>query len=111
MSLSQNLHARAFEIAVETNGTVPPPKGLDWICVSPKAGTELTLRAGDELKLVFPQDGAPPEAFIDLDFKRFSLQPMDGPDIAENTARAIAYCLAHPRWRLSVQTHKHLGIR
>jgi len=109
--LIADLHARSFEIAVETNGTVPPPKGLDWICVSPKAGTELTLRAGDELKLVFPQDGAPPEAFIDLDFKRFSLQPMDGPNVAENTARAIAYCLAHPRWRLSVQTHKHLGIR
>ncbi len=105
------LHARAFKIAVETNGTIPPPGGLDWICVSPKAGAELKLRTGDELKLVFPQDGAPPEIFERLAFKRFSLQPMDGPDVGENTARAVAYCLAHPQWQLSLQTHKHLGIR
>ena len=105
------LHARSFEIAVETNGTIPPPAGLDWICVSPKAGAELKLRAGDELKLVFPQEGAAPENFERLDFKRFSLQPMDGPDVAENTARAVAYCLANPQWQLSLQTHKQLGIR
>ena len=105
------LHARSFEIAVETNGTIPPPAGLDWICVSPKAGAELKLCAGDELKLVFPQEGAAPENFERLDFKRFSLQPMDGPDVAENTARAVAYCLANPQWQLSLQTHKQLGIR
>jgi 7-carboxy-7-deazaguanine synthase (Cx14CxxC type) len=105
------LHARGFEIAVETNGTIPPPAGLDWICVSPKAGAELKLCAGDELKLVFPQEGAAPENFERLDFKRFSLQPMDGPDVAENTARAVAYCLANPQWQLSLQTHKQLGIR
>ncbi|MCC7272828.1 MAG: 7-carboxy-7-deazaguanine synthase [Alphaproteobacteria bacterium] len=105
------LHARGFEVAVETNGTLDPPPGLDWICVSPKAGAELRIRAGHELKLVFPQDGAPPAAFEGLAFGRFSLQPMDGPAAAENTAAAIAYCLAHPRWRLSLQTHKYLGIR
>ena len=105
------LHARGFWIAVETNGTIAPPPGLDWICVSPKAGTELCLRAGDELKLVYPQAGAPPEDFSALDFRRFSLQPMDGPEVAENTARAVAYCLAHPQWRLSLQTHKTIGIR
>lgn len=105
------LHVREFEIAVETNGTIKPPGGLDWICVSPKATTELTIRSGHELKLVYPQVEAPPEAFAHLDFQRFSLQPMDGPDVAENTAGAVAYCLQHPRWQLSVQTHKHLGIR
>jgi 7-carboxy-7-deazaguanine synthase len=105
------LHARGFEIAVETNGTIVPPGGLDWICVSPKAGAELKLRSGDELKLVFPQPGAPPTDFQDLDFRRFSLQPMDGPNLVRNTADAVAYCLAHPRWHLSLQTHKQLGIR
>ena len=105
------LHARCFEVAVETNGTIAPPPGLDWICVSPKAGAELKLRSGDELKLVFPQAGAPPETFARLAFKHFSLQPMDGPAVAENTARAVAYCLANPQWRLSLQTHKQLGIR
>jgi len=105
------LHARGFWIAVETNGTIVAPPGLDWICVSPKAGTELCLRAGDELKLVYPQAGAPPEDFSRLDFRRFSLQPMDGPEVADNTARAVAYCLAHPQWQLSLQTHKTLGIR
>jgi len=105
------LHARRFEVAVETNGTIPPPPGLDWICVSPKAGAELKLRSGDELKLVFPQAGAPPETFARLAFRHFSLQPMDGPTVAENTARAVAYCLANPQWRLSLQTHKQLGIR
>jgi 7-carboxy-7-deazaguanine synthase len=105
------LHARGFAIAVETNGTVEPPAGIDWLCVSPKAGTELKARAGDELKLVYPQPGASPEDFAGLAFRLFSLQPMDGPDVSANTAAAIAYCLAHPRWRLSLQTHKTLGIR
>ena len=105
------LHARRFTIAVETNGTIEPPEGLDWICVSPKAGASLALRHGHELKLVYPQLGAEPEGFADLSFERFSLQPMDGPDIMENTARAVAYCLRHPQWRLSLQTHKTLGIR
>jgi len=105
------LHARGFAIAVETNGTIAPPDGLDWICVSPKAGAELVIRAGDELKLVYPQDGASPDDFADLSFTRFSLQPMDGPEIRENTARTIDYCLRHPKWRLSLQTHKTLGIR
>ena len=110
-ALLDTLHARGFEVAVETNGTLDPPRGLDWICVSPKAGTELRIRAGDEIKLVYPQSGAPPEAFAGLDFERFSLQPMDGPELAENTARAVDYCLRHPQWRLSLQTHKTLGIR
>jgi 7-carboxy-7-deazaguanine synthase len=105
------LHARGFAIAIETNGTISPPDGLDWICVSPKAGAELVLRQGDELKLVYPQAGAEPENFAHLCFERFSLQPMDGPEIAENTARAIEYCLRHPQWRLSLQTHKTIGIR
>jgi len=105
------LHARKFSIAVETNGTIKPPEGLDWICVSPKAGAGLTLRQGHELKLVYPQEGAEPEDFADLAFERFSLQPMDGPDVIENTARAVAYCLRHPQWRLSLQAHKTLGIR
>jgi 7-carboxy-7-deazaguanine synthase len=105
------LHARGFAIGVETNGTILPPEGLDWICVSPKAGSDLVLRQGHELKLVFPQQAAMPEAFAGLAFERFSLQPMDGPDVIENTARAVDYCLKHPQWRLSVQTHKTLGIR
>jgi 7-carboxy-7-deazaguanine synthase len=105
------LHARGFEIAIETNGTIDPPPGLDWICVSPKAGTELRVRSGHELKLVFPQDGAPPETFDDLAFDHFSLQPMHGPQLAENTARSIDYCLRHPKWRLSVQVHKLIDIR
>ncbi|RTL55398.1 MAG: 7-carboxy-7-deazaguanine synthase [Bradyrhizobiaceae bacterium] len=105
------LHARAFAVAVETNGTITPPPGLDWICVSPKAGSELVVRGGHELKLVYPQAGIAPEDFADLAFERFSLQPMDGPDIAQSTKAAIAYCLRHPQWRLSVQTHKTLGIR
>jgi len=105
------LHARGFQIGLETNGTLEPPGGIDWVCVSPKAGTELKARTGDELKLVYPQPDAPPDAFAGLSFKRFSLQPMDGPALAENTAKAVAYCLAHPQWRLSLQTHKVLGIR
>jgi 7-carboxy-7-deazaguanine synthase len=110
-ALIDALHARGFSIGVETNGTVAPPEGLDWICVSPKAGADLILRRGHELKLVYPQAEAAPEAFAGLAFERFSLQPMDGPDVIENTARAIDYCLKHPQWRLSVQTHKTLGIR
>ncbi|PZA09986.1 7-carboxy-7-deazaguanine synthase [Rhodopseudomonas palustris] len=105
------LHARGFEIGVETNGTIEPPNGIDWLCVSPKAGAELRIRRGDELKLVYPQQGALPEAFAALDFARFSLQPMDGPERDDNTTRAIAYCLKHPQWRLSLQTHKITGIR
>jgi 7-carboxy-7-deazaguanine synthase (Cx14CxxC type) len=105
------LHARGFAIGLETNGTIEPPDGVDWICVSPKAGAELRIRRGNELKLVYPQDGAMPAAFADLAFERFSLQPMDGPDVAANTERAVNYCMRHPQWRLSVQTHKTLGIR
>ena len=105
------LHARGFAIAVETNGTIEAPEGLDWICVSPKAGAGLVQRRGQELKLVYPQAGAEPENFVGLAFERFSLQPMDGPDVIENAARAVDYCLRHPQWRLSVQTHKSLGIR
>jgi 7-carboxy-7-deazaguanine synthase (Cx14CxxC type) len=104
------LHGRGFETAVETNGTLLPPAGLDWICVSPKAGSELQLLAGDELKLVFPQPGAEPERYGHLDFRHFFLQPMDGPETAANTRLAIDYCLQHPRWRLSLQTHKLMGI-
>ncbi len=109
-ALIEALHAEGFEVAVETNGTVPPPPGLDWVCVSPKAGAALAVTGGDELKLVFPQSGADPAGFEGLAFERFLLQPMDGPRQAENTAAAVAYCLAHPRWRLSLQTHKLLGI-
>jgi 7-carboxy-7-deazaguanine synthase (Cx14CxxC type) len=105
------LHRQNFEIAVETNGTLNPPPGLDWICVSPKAGAPLTLTRGHELKLVFPQPGAEPSRFEDLAFDHLLLQPMDGPERLENTEAAIAYCLAHPRWRLSLQTHKFAGIR
>jgi 7-carboxy-7-deazaguanine synthase len=105
------LHERRFEIAVETNGTVEPPDGLDWICVSPKAEAPLKIVRGHELKLVYPQPAAPPERFAGLAFERFSLQPMDGPEAAAHTERAIAYCLAHPQWRLSLQTHKRIGIR
>jgi organic radical activating enzyme len=102
---------RGFEVAVETNGTQPAPEGLDWICVSPKANAELVLRRGGELKLVFPQPDVDPARFESLEFDNFFLQPMDGPRTAENTAAALAYCLEHPRWRLSIQTHKLLGIR
>jgi 7-carboxy-7-deazaguanine synthase (Cx14CxxC type) len=110
-ALLDALHARGFQVAVETNGTIDPPRGLDWICVSPKAGTELRIRSGNEIKLVYPQADAPPEAFAGLAFEHFSLQPMDGPELAANTARAVDYCLRHPQWRLSLQTHKTLGIR
>ncbi len=103
-------HGHGFEVAVETNGTLDAPPGLDWICVSPKAGAPLVLTSGNELKLVFPQPGAKPEDFAALDFDNFFLQPMDGPERDRNTRLAIDYCLAHPNWRLSVQTHKYLGL-
>ncbi|MFC0241993.1 7-carboxy-7-deazaguanine synthase [Rhodopseudomonas telluris] len=105
------LHKRGFAIGVETNGTIEPPHGIDWLCVSPKAGAPLRVQCGNELKLVYPQDGALPERFQHLAFERFSLQPMDGPRQADNTREAIDYCLRHPQWRLSVQTHKAIGIR
>lgn len=104
------LHRAGFEVAVETNGTLLPPPGLDWICLSPKAEAELVLKAGDELKLVFPQDGGDPSRYRGLRFKHFFLQPMDGPEREVNTRRALEYCLTHPEWRLSLQTHKMLGI-
>ena len=104
------LHDKGFEVAVETNGTQPAPQGIDWLCVSPKAGADLVVRAGDELKLVFPQQGLVPSDFEGLQFRHFFLQPMDGPDRDANTAAALQYCLTHPRWRLSLQTHKLLGI-
>ena len=110
-ALIDALHAHGFTIAIETNGTIEPPPGLDWICVSPKAGSDLVVRKGHELKLVYPQPENTPEDFAGLEFERFSLQPMDGPDIAQSTQAAIDYCLRHPQWRLSVQTHKSLGIR
>jgi 7-carboxy-7-deazaguanine synthase (Cx14CxxC type) len=105
------LHAEGFDVAVETNGTRTPPPGLDWVTVSPKAGAELVLAAGDELKLVFPQRGAEPELFAHLSFRSFFLQPMDGPERDRNTAAAAAYCLSHPRWRLGLQAHKLVGLR
>lgn len=105
------LHTAGFEVAIETNGTLPAPAGIDWICVSPKARAELKLTSGDELKLVYPQADAPPHAFESLQFRHFSLQPMDGPDRERNTQSALEFCLAHPKWRLSLQTHKLLGLR
>jgi 7-carboxy-7-deazaguanine synthase (Cx14CxxC type) len=109
-SLLEALHAAGFEVAVETNGTLRPAEGIDWVCVSPKAGATLEVLSGDEIKLVFPQPGAEPERFERLDFRHFFLQPMDGPERQANTEAALRYCLAHPRWRLSLQTHKLLGI-
>lgn len=109
-ALIDALHEKGFEVAIESNGTMKPPDGLDWICVSPKAGARLELRSGDELKLVYPQKNAMPEIFEDLDFDHLFLQPMDGPNVDYNTRLAIEYCLAHPQWRLSIQTHKVLRI-
>lgn len=109
-ALVDAFHAQGFEIAVETNGTQPAPKGLDWICVSPKADAELVLTQGHELKLVYPQPKAMPERFMSLKFDHFFLQPMDNLERKRNTAQAVAYCLAHPLWHLSVQTHKYIGI-
>jgi 7-carboxy-7-deazaguanine synthase (Cx14CxxC type) len=105
------VHAHGFQIAVETNGTIAAPGGLDWICVSPKANAPLVQRSGDELKLVFLQLGAEPERFAGMDFRHFFLQPMDGPRKEQNTEAALAYCLQHPQWRLSIQMHKLVGIR
>ena len=110
-ALIDALHERGFEVAVETNGTKPAPSSLDWICVSPKAGAPFVQTSGNELKLVYPQENAPPEKFAQLDFEHFFLQPMDGRDTALNTEHAIEYCLAHPKWRLSIQTHKLVGLR
>lgn len=104
------LHRRGFYVAVETNGTVAPPSGIDWLCVSPKIGSELIVESGHELKFVVPQDGVDPETFGNLDFETFRVQPMDGPEIVANTEFAVKYCLEHPRWQLSMQTHKYLGI-
>ncbi|WP_419254176.1 7-carboxy-7-deazaguanine synthase [Caulobacter sp. ErkDOM-YI] len=104
------LHARGFMIAVESNGTLMAPDGIDWVCISPKADAPVVQTRGQELKLVYPQDKALPERFESLDFERFYLQPMDGPDRDRNTQLAVAYCLSHPQWRLSVQTHKYLGL-
>jgi 7-carboxy-7-deazaguanine synthase (Cx14CxxC type) len=108
--LVRALHEKGFEVAIETNGTRLPPPGVDWVCVSPKAGAELVLRRGQELKLVFPQAGADPQRFEGFDFGHFFLQPMDGPERDRNTQLAVRYCLEHPRWRLSLQTHKLLGL-
>jgi 7-carboxy-7-deazaguanine synthase (Cx14CxxC type) len=110
-ALTAALHARGFEIAVETNGTVAPPPGLDWVCVSPKGDAALVIKRGNELKLVYPQVGVDPARFEALAFEHFFLQPMDGPLRADNTARAIAYCQQHPRWKLGIQSHKMIGIR
>jgi len=109
--LIDKLHERGFAVAIETNGTRRAPATIDWICVSPKAGAQLVQRSGSELKLVYPQNGAPPEEFEGLSFDHFFLQPMDGPETAANTRLAIDYCMSHPRWRLSVQSHKILGLR
>jgi 7-carboxy-7-deazaguanine synthase (Cx14CxxC type) len=111
-ALIDALHAAGFDVGVETNGTLSAPPGIDWLCVSPKAAAPLTQKSGQELKLVFPQpeSEARPENFVDLDFEHFYLQPMDGPDLLDNTRSAVDYCLAHPRWKLSLQTHKILGI-
>ncbi|MCB0638231.1 MAG: 7-carboxy-7-deazaguanine synthase, partial [Lewinella sp.] len=108
--LIKALQAQGFEVAVETNGTLPAPAGLDWICVSPKAGSEIVQRQGHELKLVYPQSGAEPERYTDWDFRHFYLQPMDSPQQAANIQATLSYCLTHPQWRLSLQTHKIVGI-
>lgn len=110
-ALIEAIHARGFEIAVETNGTLPVPDGVDWVCVSPKAGADLVVTHGDELKLIYPQAGAEPEQYRHLDFRFFYLQPMDGPNVDANTRAAVDYCLNHPGWQLSLQTHKLLGLR
>ena len=109
-ALVEAFHEEEFELAVETNGTIEAPEGVDWICMSPKAKTDLVIKKGQELKLVFPQLGAEPERYEKLDFDHFFLQPMDGPDAEENTRLTLAYCLKHPQWRLSLQTHKLLNI-
>ena len=109
-SLIDALHAAGFAIALETNGTIAAPPGIDWVCVSPKADAPVAQMSGQELKLVYPQAGVDPARFEGLDFERFLIQPMDGPEREANTRAAVAWCLEHPRWRLSVQTHKYIGI-
>ena len=109
-ALIEAVHAQGFEIAIETNGTLPVPPGVDWICVSPKGTAPLAVQAGHELKLVYPQSDALPDSFADLDFRHFWLQPMDGPARVAHTEQAVDYCMAHPQWRLSLQTHKYIGI-
>jgi 7-carboxy-7-deazaguanine synthase len=109
-ALVDALHQRRFELAIETNGTLLPPLGIDWLCVSPKAGSEIKLRRGNELKLVHPQEGLDPESFLDWPFEQFFLQPMDGQDLERNTRLVVDYCLRHPPWRVSLQTHKILNI-
>lgn len=109
-ALVDALHGRGFEVAIETNGTLPLPAGLDWVCMSPKAGTDVVVTGGDECKVVVPQDGLDPTDYDHLDFDHFLVSPKDGPDAATATEAAIEFCLAHPRWRLSLQTHKFLGI-
>ncbi len=109
-SLVAALHDAGFEVGIETNGTIPVPAGIDWVCVSPKAGAELVARCGNELKLLYPQDGVDPAAFLSLDFEHFSLQPLDGPDRELATQQALRYCLTNPQWRLSLQLHKLLRI-
>ncbi|WP_312127947.1 7-carboxy-7-deazaguanine synthase [Brevundimonas sp.] len=109
--LIEALHARGFEIAIESNGTLKAPDGIDWICISPKADAEVIQTSGQELKLVYPQEKATPERFEHMDFERFWLQPMDGPYQVANTQAAMEYCLKHPQWRLSIQTHKYIGVR
>lgn len=110
-ALIDALHRLSFQVGIETNGTLAAPDGIDWICVSPKAGAPLVQTSGHELKLVYPQEGCVPEAFAELAFEQFFLQPMDGPDRDGNTQRAVSYCLAHPQWRLSLQTHKLIGLK
>ncbi|MFF2352682.1 7-carboxy-7-deazaguanine synthase [Kitasatospora sp. NPDC058115] len=105
------LHAHGFEVAVETNGTRKAPDGIDWLCVSPKIGSDLVVTRGDELKLVYPQEGGDPTQFEGLDFRHFRLQPMDGPRLEDNTRAAVEYCMKNPNWSFSLQTHKYLGIR
>lgn len=109
--LIESLHALGFEVAIETNGTLEVPLGVDWVCVSPKANAPLAVKAGDELKFVYPQEGLHPELFEQLNFKAFLLQPKDGPEVGENTRRVLDYCLTHPKWRVSLQAHKFLQIR
>jgi 7-carboxy-7-deazaguanine synthase (Cx14CxxC type) len=110
-ALIDALHARGFEVAIESNGTLPVPQEIDWICISPKAGASVVQTSGDELKLVYPQTGAAPQDYETLEFRHFLLQPMDGAEVSRNTKAAIDYCLAHPRWRLSLQTHKTIGVK
>ena len=109
--LIEAMHAARFEVAVETNGTVMPPSGIDWLCVSPKADNKVIVPAGDELKLVYPQDGQDPASMLSLNFQHFYLQPKDGDEHAANTKATLAYCMAHPKWKFGLQSHKVLGVQ